>query len=144
MTVTLRTQPAARKGHMHCTIFLKFIKGIPLQARRNPRGCHFGRKSDDFLDFRQISKQLVKLTSVFAGWLQRAFKIQPRSPNNAILIIFSVRTAESKCFIPSYVTARLLHPAAVLTPLCSLALCHNVLGVQANKYRKFLCFAATV
>lgn len=52
---------------LHCTIFLRFIKGIPLQARRNLRGKHLERKSDGFLYFVQISKQSVELISIFAG-----------------------------------------------------------------------------
>lgn len=100
---------------LHCTIFLRFIKGIPLQARRNLRGSHLERKSDGFLCFLQISKQSVKLTSIFAGPCKvgrnEPSKHKPRSPNDALQILFSVSKARREHVLYSPICNSRLAPS---------------------------------
>lgn len=126
---------------LHCTIFLRFIKGIPLQARRNLRGSQLERKSDGFLYFLQISKQLVKLTSIPAGpgkvGSNKPSKHKPKSPNDALQIIFSVRKARREHVLYSLTcnsklapSCRSAHPS-VLT--CALLQCIRCPGKYVQK-----------
>jgi len=73
-------------------------------ASQKKSEMHLERKSDGFLPFIQISKQLVKLISTFADPFKagsnKPSKHKPESPNDALLIIFSLRKARSMCFTP--------------------------------------------
>lgn len=67
---TQEHEPAGRclfPFHLHCTTFLRFIKGIPVQARGNLRAVIQKQSHMVSFIFFRFQKQSVTLTGVLAG-----------------------------------------------------------------------------